>query len=1246
VCTVQNIAVEFSGDSVDFGSVVSNCTFGVDCSIKIRSCVGVPLPICIGIDKRNMRVQTVFYVVGGPSQQSVVLGPYGTHEITLRAEPRGTECVVDGDCTLVVGVGSARLVREVPLRINVVPLKFSMEYGDGVAIYDCDSYVPPPLVKLKEAELGFVSVTPLWILNDGDVEVRVLSLRFESNAVASPSGGVVHQAKLGVSVASICVAPGEVGRVDLIVNCKDVPVTTEMVSVSGKLEVFVQHLESPLMFRVSAVGGSMHVTAPNISIVMEASERELQPLLNPAHPRRLGFVTCNALFANSGNIPITVTFPCEGTLRAPNPAGTNPHAIAAVTLSPGGSQMVALEMWPSSVDDVDGGMTLATSSYSTPYIVVPFSVRFKRPFLKLLRHAIDIGGVPRHGQRSVTVPLSNVGAAPANYWVKLNTITGGPFTTVRVQLDGALIDDDPRPQVVYPGKVVDGLSLELTLGAAAVHDAEFSIEVAVHSTGGAAISPDGDVVFNPLKETFVVHGFVVGAEFEPQPAARRSIAPIPVGDSSSWKVDATMMLGLLNSLLKATTGEAADSELRAVVEAALLPASVARGTVLRDLCDPIVDGDSVEALLSSIQSERCVDGADLLLLKWRTAVARCLASSAPPTSLAKAVCFWSQLLSCFSTGASLCVAMVCGVEMTHYGVGQSVDAVWDAGIHAISAVPTAQGFMHYIESVCCPLRNAAGPAALLVFQRGQQFLASSRCAANALSVDALFRYIEGAGLIAPDGSTLQRCVAAVHRALRCFLRYREGTVRAEDVLHAVLTAYGDTDLKTSDGGGIGAGAGIACGGESVADIRSYSGARGGIMRHGVQLSDKSALSQHTVLAEFLVRPRCESRTSALVLRLSPVLRSLVLTIQQRLQSPIATVLHCLHKSTRLAPGDLYKLQTEFVDMATEALDSARNNGWQQLFRAFGAQQFSGWFNVQDIPSLFVKVGEAHHRKLRRKASVALLMAVVAPVFRSASDPGLGDCWTTMSLLRRILLSKADAARALVAKELLPERSHRVAVTSSRECAVDHVIQVVEMLVPKLDAGNVELAVLELGVLLHHADCRLMPITPQLQAITAAASNLFSCLKGAQTPSINCLSAANKFLGVVDHVWKEKPLGMFATTLAAHAAQTGSARSVPAAALLLKSVCPDDGLLWSTLDAIEKVRLLFSNHVTPTTVPEPCGFLLWLVRYPLTARPCILNCWVNVLDSLLTTMLGASLTPIVGPAVHQLAPWMLRELASA
>ncbi len=88
--------------------------------MRVRSNVGVPIPLAIGVDMASVHAKTEVTV----DRKEVILPPRRTHAITVSAVPRAEDYEVNDDCRLLVGVGSASQVHYLPIHIKVVRPKF------------------------------------------------------------------------------------------------------------------------------------------------------------------------------------------------------------------------------------------------------------------------------------------------------------------------------------------------------------------------------------------------------------------------------------------------------------------------------------------------------------------------------------------------------------------------------------------------------------------------------------------------------------------------------------------------------------------------------------------------------------------------------------------------------------------------------------------------------------------------------------------------------------------------------------------------------------------------------------------------------------------------------------------------------------------------------------------------------------------------------------------------------------------
>ena len=210
-------------------------------------------------------------------------------------------------------------------------------------------------------------------------------------------------------------------------------------------------------------------------------------------------------------------------------------------------------------------------------------------------------------------------------------------------------------------------------------------------------------------------------------------------------------------------------------------------------------------------------------------------------------------------------------------------------------------------------------------------------------------------------------------------------------------------------------------------------------------------------------------------------------------------------------------------------------------------------------------------KKRRRARISLLRCAL-------SDPS-GGFGETLGLLCRALAAKTDTmANEIITAELLPEGSPRAPTTShARRTAIAAASRLAGSLREQIAEGSMEEAVVNLAKLLTTVDWRLSQAQrDRVQTLASLASLLFSCLKSSPRVSVDCISAANQFLGAVDSRWTLEPISKFviALTAATPCAGGGSVLNVSTTAALLKVPCSEGDKLWTVLDAIQQVASPF------------------------------------------------------------------------
>jgi hypothetical protein len=94
--------------------------------VRVRSNVGVPIPLSIGVDMASVYAKTEVTV----DRKDVILPPRRTHTITVNAMPRVEDYEVNDDCVLLVGVGSAMNIHKLPIHIRVVRPMFRVVHNE------------------------------------------------------------------------------------------------------------------------------------------------------------------------------------------------------------------------------------------------------------------------------------------------------------------------------------------------------------------------------------------------------------------------------------------------------------------------------------------------------------------------------------------------------------------------------------------------------------------------------------------------------------------------------------------------------------------------------------------------------------------------------------------------------------------------------------------------------------------------------------------------------------------------------------------------------------------------------------------------------------------------------------------------------------------------------------------------------------------------------------------------------------
>jgi hypothetical protein len=1155
---IQDLAVEFDNDTLNFGGVVCKAGIGVVRSLHIRSLVGVPIALSMEVDKRSQAVRTIFDVSGGEGGKSFVLPPFGMHKVTVRAEPSDVSEEVRGqDCVLLVGVGSARLVHEIPLHIRVGPLKYSVEYGDGNCV-DNNS-----VIRLNPAEIGFDCSTPLWFLNHGDVGLSIKALRF-SGLMATVNNLSSSKFSVEVPGGSISVSPGEVGRVNVVLRCWETAPTSGpplRVSISGKLEVYVEHESSPREFQVTGVCGVAMIERPSaIEVELDRVEASRKLIARSALPRAARFPV-TVVLTNSGTIPVTVAVPMTGTLRGSSVAARDPE----LTLYPNQvGRKVSLDLWLSDLDDIDDVLLLRTTSKVTPTLSLPFSVRFKQPVLRLVHQVVDIGSVGRAESRFVAVPLSiDIGAADAAYWVEYNQNPRGPLACVAVLLDGSLLpsaEPGSKPQLipVAAGASVDNLVVEVKVCSDAALNAGFVVSVGIHTVCGVELTPSGKAEPRLSRQAFFLHGFVGTCPSTVLPVIRPACSPA-LRSIDSHDFDLSWGISLTSRLLHGTC------ELVSAVEVSLIPACMLLKSALIDLMEGVpaasVGPAEVHALLTRIQRElessvlapaACADTDGLL--SHRLAIEKVLEHGPPYHTLARSIMLWTRCL-------------------LSRGLQSGSKAVWDSFFVATSTVFSHDTFPHYVGCVCSPLRERLEPASRFsgVFQCGLRLLAFDANPMD-LSVENFLQHLSSVGSIAPEASQLRQGSVALARVLQLVLRTEASSIGMHDILRTVLMlpsrksimhpVVSTTSIGAAQGANEAASSGVGAGGSDA----GASADDGVHVVHVTRHKGDSSMFQESQLSSFLCSPTDATLATSLLLEFAPEISGLISTLKEP-GSSFSNVREVLHKSRIVSPSDLAAFGVNFVDIAVEALSEDGSSGWRKLFELFARGRFVGSQSVGRLPGYF-SMASSRNKKKRRTACIALLWSVLSA---TPDTSGLFD--TTLLLLRQAVTAKSTAETDfIIANNVLGKDTSRVP-RRERDVAVTKACQLAGTLKALIAEGNMESAVVDLAVLATTVDRRLpSSLYQRVRAVTSFASLFFSCLQSSPRASMDCIALANKLLGEVDHRWRLEPMSKFVVALASSRPRAGSGQTinVSTAASLLKVACSEGDPLWATLDSIEQV----------------------------------------------------------------------------